>query len=138
MTERAVHDPAVYLMLTGHHHVSSAGGLTVQPTDFPHMASAFGTLDTAPAAMPPVIELPETMKMDARVLPGQNAGFLGASHDPFRVEVTRDALVRPPEFAPRPDLPATRLEQRASLLDRFDGRLSELRGRTEHADFDDF
>src|SRR5438067_13763660 len=88
--------------------------------------------------MPKVVELPETMKMEARVLPGQNAGFLGAAHDPFRVEVTRDAFVRPPEFAPRSDLPPPRLEQRASLLRRFDDRLSSLRGRAEHTDFDDF
>ena len=34
-----VHDPAVYQMLTGHRHPSSAGGLTVQPTDFPQIGS---------------------------------------------------------------------------------------------------
>src|SRR5436305_15132521 len=103
--EEGVHDPAVYQMLTGRKHVSSAGGLTVQLTDFPQVGTLFGKADRAPADMPKVVELPETMKMEARVLPGQNAGFLGATHDPFRVEVTRDALVGPPEFAPRPDLP---------------------------------
>src|SRR5947209_6104047 len=89
--EETVHDPAVYQMLTGRKHVSSAGGLTVQPTDFPQIGTAFGKADGRPAAMPTVVELPETMKMEARVLPGQNAGFLGAAHDPFRVTVTPDA-----------------------------------------------
>src|SRR5579884_3144295 len=88
-----VHDPAVYQMLTGRKHVSSAGGLTVQPTDFPQMGTAFGRVDTRPAIMPRVIELPETMRMQARILPGQNAGFLGPTFDPFRVEVTQDAQV---------------------------------------------
>src|SRR5438270_85310 len=85
-----VHDPAVYQMLTGRKHVSSTGGLTVQPTDFPQVGTAFGAVDRRPAVMPRVIELPETMKMDARTLPGQSAGFLSAAHDPFRVTVTPD------------------------------------------------
>src|SRR5437763_4673149 len=64
-----VHDPAVYQMLTGQKHVSSAGNLTVQPTDFPQMGTVVGKLDTEAAAMPRVIELPETMKMESRTLP---------------------------------------------------------------------
>src|SRR5439155_11276469 len=83
-----VHDPAVYQMLTGRKHIASVGGLTVQPADFPHLGSAFGYADTRPAAMPKVIELPETMRMESRILPGQNAGFLGVTHDPLRVSVT--------------------------------------------------
>jgi hypothetical protein len=94
--QETVHDPAVYQMLTGRKHVSSAGGLKVEDSDFPQMAAAFGRLDRRPAAMPKVVELPETMKMEARVLPGQNAGFLGGSYDPFRVEITREPkLVKP-------------------------------------------
>jgi hypothetical protein len=50
-----VHDPAVYQMLTGRKHVSSAGNLTVQPDDFPHMGPAFGKFDAAPAVMPRVV-----------------------------------------------------------------------------------
>ena len=46
--EEGVHDPAVYQMLTGRKHPSSAGGLTVQPDDFPQMACAFGKLDRDP------------------------------------------------------------------------------------------
>jgi hypothetical protein len=130
-----VHDPAVYQMLTGRKHSSSAGGLTVQPTDFPHMGSAFGTVDRRPAVTPRVIELPETMKMDARILPGQNAGFLGASHDPFRVEVTRDAQVVPPEFSPRADAPPARLAGRMSLLERLDGRVHALDAHSGSGEF---
>ncbi len=113
-----VHDPAVFQMLTGRKHISSAGNLTVQPSDFPHMGTAFGFVDRRPAVMPKVIELPETMRMEARILPGQNAGFLGATHDPFRIEVTREGRVVPPPFDPRNDVPTGRLTQRASLLHR--------------------
>jgi hypothetical protein len=132
--EEGVHDPAVYQMLTGHKHPSSAGGLTVQPGDFPQMGAAFGKVDRVPAIMPRAIELPETMKMDARILPGQNAGFLGPVHDPFRVAVTPEAQVIPPDFGLRDDTPPVRLAQRTSLLQRLDA----LERSAEQADFDRF
>jgi hypothetical protein len=136
--QETVHDPAVYQMLTGRKHISSAGNLTVQPTDFPQMGAAFGKVDRAAAVMPKVIELPETMKMEARVLPGQNAGFLGATHDPFRVSVSSDGRLTPPEFAARDDTPPPRLSGRAALLQRFNGELSALRHRAEADDLDRF
>jgi hypothetical protein len=117
-----VHDPAVYQMLTGRKHLSSAGDLTVQPSDFPQMGTAFGAVERTPGAMPKVIELPETMKMGGRILPGQNAGFLGAAYDPFRVEVTPAARVVQPEFALASDMPGSRLHQRASLLETLERR----------------
>lgn len=134
----AVHDPAVYQMLTGRKHVSSAGDLTVQPTDFPQMGAAFGAVDRRPAVMPRVVELPETMRMNARILPGQNAGFLGAAHDPFRVSVTAEARVVPPEFAPRPDVPPDRLAGRAALLEHFDVEVAARQRRAEAGEFDRF
>src|SRR6185369_8606075 len=54
--EETVHDPAVYQMLSGFKHISSAGGLKVEPTDMPQLATAFGAADRTPAVMPKVIE----------------------------------------------------------------------------------
>jgi hypothetical protein len=88
--------------------------------------------------MPRVVELPETMKMDARILPGQNAGFLGATHDPFRMTVTPDSRVVPPEFAPRDDTPPDRLASRAALLERFDAGVADWRRWAEADQFDRF
>jgi hypothetical protein len=133
-----VHDPAVYQMLTGRKHISSAGNLTVQPSDDPQMGAAFGYADRRPAVMPKVIELPETMRMEARILPGQNAGFLGSTHDPFRVTVTRESRVVPPEFEARQDVPPARLARRASLLQQVNDRLGELDRRAATAEFDRF
>jgi hypothetical protein len=128
--EQTVHDPAVYQMLTGYRHVSTAGGLKVESDDVPHMAAAFGCVDHTPAAMPKVIELPETMHMEGRVLPGQNAGFLGASFDPFRVRLSASGQLSQPEFQLDQRVSASRLETRSDLLRALPGGLSD------HDEFD--
>jgi hypothetical protein len=121
-----VHDPAVYQMLTGYKHISSAGDLTVQPSDLPQMGAAFGKADASRAVMPKVIEVPETMRMQARILPGQSAGILGPTWDPLRVGVAPEGQVVPPEFAVRSDLQSSRLGRRASLLEQLNYRLGAL------------
>ncbi len=136
--EELVHDPAVYQTLTGYRHPSSRGDLTVDGTDFPQVGAAYGAVTRAPSPMPAVIELPETMRMGARILPGQNAGFLGTTRDPFRVTVTPEAEVMKPEVQLRPGQSAARLERRTRLLERLDGRLSLLRGCAEAGSADDF
>jgi hypothetical protein len=122
-----VHDPAVYQMLTGYKHLSSAGGLKVEPTDLPHLAAAFYQADTTPAVMPKAICTPDLMRMDSRVLPGQGAGILPPAFEPWLVPVTRDGHVEQPDFRGREDLPRPRLLSRGSLVDQFNAELSQLR-----------
>ncbi|HET6881892.1 MAG TPA: DUF1501 domain-containing protein [Pirellulales bacterium] len=137
--QATVHDPAVYQMLTGYKHLSSAGNLKVEETDFPQMGPAFGAVDRAPAAMPKVIELPETMKMEARVLPGQNAGFLGGSYDPFRVEVTREeARVVKPSLGLLPHVTRERLGRIGSLVERYNRELAWLEATAQVRRFDQY
>lgn len=124
--EETVHDPAVYQMLTGYKHVSSAGGLKVEETDLPHAGAAFGRADRTPAVMPKVIQLPELMKMESRVLPGQNGGVLGAAADPFLVDVTPDCEIHVPPFELTGELTTTRLQTRASLLERLNREAARL------------
>lgn len=124
--DQTVHDPAVYQMLTGYPHLSTAGGLKVEPDDAPHMAAAFQRIDEVPAVMPKAIETPETMQMNGRVLPGQNGGFLGPTFDPLRVEVTADSEVREPEFRLETGVSLPRFRQRERLLTTFNDRLSQL------------
>ncbi|HXT60720.1 MAG TPA: DUF1501 domain-containing protein [Pirellulales bacterium] len=136
--QETVHDPAVYQMLTGRKHVSSAGGLKVEDSDFPQMAAAFGRVDRRPATMPKVVELPETMKMEARILPGQNAGFLGGSYDPFRVEITREPKLVKPSLGLRSDLSPDRLARFASLVGHLNDDLARLDRSPEMQLFDDY
>lgn len=137
--QATVHDPAVYQMLTGCKHISSAGNLKVEESDFPQVGTAFGAVDRRLAAMPKVIELPETMKMDARVLPGQNAGFLGGSYDPFPVEVTRaEARVIQPSLGLLPEVSAERFARFGSLLGQYNRCLATLEATAEVERFDQY
>lgn len=122
--QQTVHDPAVYEMLTGYPHVSSAGGLKVETTDVPHLSCAFAASSPLTGPMPPAIHLPELMAMDGRVLPGQNGGILGATFDPFLAEVTSDGTVIPPAFTRVSDVRTPRSAARTRLLDRFQHELS--------------
>lgn len=133
-----VHDPAVYQVLTGRRHQNTGGDLKVDASDFPQMGTLFGKADSARAVMPKVVELPETMKMGARVLPGQNAGFLGRTYDPFRVEVTPQAEVVRPALACLPEVTGQRLARRRSLLATLNGNLSQLRAQESSTDLDAF
>lgn len=125
--DEGVHDPAVYQMLTGYKHISSAGGLEVEPTDLPHMSGALLRADRTPAAMPKAIQLPEIMKMEARVLPGQNGGILGPSFDPFLVEVSMNGVVQKPQLRRANEVSIDRLRRRSALLREFDSELQHRR-----------
>ncbi len=136
--EETVHDPAVYQTLTGYRHPSSGGDLKVDPNDFPQIGAAFAAVQPSPTAMPTAVELPETMKMGARVLPGQSAGFLGPSRDPFRVSVTPAAKVVPPELGLPPQVDDARHDRRSGLLQRLNRRLALLADREELSVLDDY
>ncbi len=114
-----VHDPAVYQMLTGYKHVSSAGGLKVEETDRPHLGCSLAMADATRTTLPKFIHAPGLMKMEARVLPGQGAGILPAAYEPLGVEVEPDGTVIPPNFAKYAAEPPPRLAERLELLQAF-------------------
>ena len=117
------HDQAVYRVLTGYRHNIQMGGLKVQDTDFPHMSCAFNRSGASAVAMPKTIQIPGPMRIDARILPGQNAGILGARWNPFPVHVTRAGEVVPPNLARIESVTETRLTKRRKLLDRLGDNL---------------
>ncbi len=124
--EETVHDPAVYQMLTGYKHLSSAGGLKVEPTDLPHIACSFYQSDRTSAVLPKVVHTPDLMRMDARVLPGQGAGILSPAFEPWLVPINREGVVQQPELRGRDDLPRPRLTARSSLVAQFNEQLGQL------------
>jgi hypothetical protein len=124
--EELVHDPAVYQTLTGYKHVSTAGGLKVEDSDLPQMGCAFGRADRARVVLPRVVQIPQTMTMEKRVLPGQSGGILGPAWDPFSVEVTHAGETLAPSFERPVDVSLERVGRRSSLLRQYNQQLSHL------------
>ena len=128
------HDQAVYQMLTGYRHNIQAGGLKVQNTDLPHMSCAFNRVGTEAVDIPKTIQIPGPMRIDARILPGQNAGILGARWNPFPVDVTRSGKVVPPQLTRIEQVTENRLLDRRKLLDTLqNNRTFENASSTEFA-----
>lgn len=133
-----VHDPAVYQMLTGYKHISSAGGLKVEETDLPHIACAFHQADIRPQRMPKTVLTPERMGMEGRILPGQNAGILSSAYRSLEAPVTRDGMVLPPAFPQAGDVSRGRWNERLSLRERLEGRAHELERELDAGRLDGF
>src|SRR5262245_56438230 len=96
--------------------------LADDPNSFPCYGAALSTLRPGPGGVPDHVALPHVMT-NVVTLPGQNAGFLGAAHNPF--QVTRDPSepgFRVDELELPADLPLSRLDDRRSLLALLDGR----------------
>src|SRR5262249_56905317 len=90
---------------------------------FPFFGSVLSHLEPRRRETPIHVALPHVM-YNVVMLPGQNAGFLGAAHNPF--QVTRDPngeAFRLDELELPDNLPLARLEDRRSLLSIVDGQL---------------
>jgi hypothetical protein len=97
---------------------------------FPCYGSALSYLSPGRSGMPAHVALPHVMH-NVVVLPGQNAGFLGAAYNPF--QLTRDPNepdFRVAELDLPADLPTGRLEDRRSLLSRLDGQIRQAERRS--------
>lgn len=129
----AVHDPAVYLTLTGKRHPTPLGGLKVSPDDAPHAGALFAKLGRHTGAAPAWVELPETMRMEGRTLPGQNGGFLGAGADPFRAAVAPDGEPVPPPFGLPEGVDTDRLLLRGNLRAALDRELTRAEASFDQA-----
>jgi hypothetical protein len=96
--------------------------LANDPNSFPCYGSALSFLGPRSTDMPTHVALPHVM-YNVVELPGQSAGFLGASHNSF--QVTRDpnaADFRVGELELPADMPSARLEDRRALLSLVDGQ----------------
>jgi hypothetical protein len=97
---------------------------------FPCYGAALSQLRPGAREMPTHVALPHLM-YNVVVLPGQNAGFLGAAHNP--VQVAHDPN-RPDFRVSELDLPdelsLARLEDRRGLLQRLDAQSARLERRS--------
>jgi Protein of unknown function (DUF1501) len=137
------HSAGHHIMLTGRSDLPSGFDPNrPQPVDWPSIAAVAGALSDPGHNLPPAVVLPERLIHNTgRMIPGQFAGLLGASRDPWFIEASPfdpNAYGAYPTFEfdhqERPKKPGTKRFQAPSLtlpegfsLDRLSGRFSLLK-----------
>lgn len=118
------HSSSGYYMLTGvpHQPMQVENANPGAPNDWPNIGAIVRRLRGDRGGLPAAVRLPmHIFNTDQSVWPGQDAGFLGRSADPwlFRCEPGAASL-RIPEFTLPADVALNRLSQRRDLLRQLD------------------
>jgi hypothetical protein len=117
------HNAGYYFAVTGREPTTGGRLITApSPDNFPPISSVVAKLRPSGRPLPDLVQAPDWMSNNGSFLPGQDAGFLGASFDPF---IAGDPS-RPGYRVPGLDLP------KGLTLDRVDRRRS-LRDAVDHA-----
>jgi hypothetical protein len=122
------HSSSGYYMLTGQPHqpMNFENANPGAPNDAPNLGAIIRRLHEGPGTgLPAAVRLPHRIfNTDGSVWPGQDAGFLGRSADPWLFTCQPAAAdFRVPDFALPVEVSPTRLEGRCSLLEQVNRRL---------------
>ena len=122
------HGTAAYTALTGHPHPNPGTNTPARPDDFPTFGAVVSKLKPTSLAVPDAVVLGPIMYQGNRPpVAGQNAGFLGAAYEPFRVADDPSAPgFRVEGFALREDVTAARFARRRNLLAGLEARRHPL------------
>jgi hypothetical protein len=118
MTHTAInHNTATYTVTTGHPPLRDLIAFTPTENDFPHLGAQVSLGQPGRRRVPAAVSLPDPVTDGPYTTPGQNGGFLGAGHAPFRVlGDPNDADFRVDGLAGKPE----RLAGREALRRRLD------------------
>jgi hypothetical protein len=120
------HNAGAYFALTGKDPTAPGRLITAPaPENFPPFGAVLARQRPTGRPLPDFVHVPDWMSNNGSLLPGQDAGFLGAAFDPF---VTGDPSL-PHYRVPGLDLPVelslARVGQRRSLRDAIDRALGD-------------
>lgn len=114
------HSSSGYYMMTGvpHQPKNFENANPGAPNNWPHLAAIVRRLSPADSAFPATVRLPHHIfNTDGSVWPGQDAGFLGRTHDPWLLRCQpADADFRVPEVSLPAELSLARMSGRRALL----------------------
>jgi len=115
------HNAGYYYMLTGREPLNN-GRLIVAPAPdtFPPIPSVLARLRPTGRALPDSVQAPDFMSNNNALLPGQHAGFLGASFDPFLTGDPSGPAYSVPGLDLPKELTIARVEGRNTLRDAID------------------
>jgi len=136
----ANHVQASLSAMTGHSHPPSAearGDFPPTPSDFPPFGAVLSAL-RKPGRLPTWVQVGPLMRRNnGTVLHGQLPGFLGARVGPLAIDQElRTATVRLSAVTPNPELSASRLNDRQSLLQEIDNQRRLMDQSAEVRDLD--
>jgi uncharacterized protein (DUF1501 family) len=128
-TNDSAHSSSAYYMTTGvpHAPIGVENAKPGAPNDWPSLGAIVKRLK-GDGALPAAITLPEQAANDGNLTwPGQDAGFLGRSADPWLVTCDPSSpQFQIPGLALPTDVPALRFDARRSLLDQVDSHLDAV------------
>jgi uncharacterized protein (DUF1501 family) len=126
------HQSAAYEALTGYPPTRDAVALTATPGDHPNLGAVVARFAPGQSSVPRFVQLPQLASDVGNLTPGQFAGFLGRSYDPFAVlrnPCATDFHVA--ELSLPADMTAQRLDERTTLLHLVDQQSRALTHSTE-------
>lgn len=123
-TDDNAHSASGYYVFTGHPHAprNTESVPPGPPNDAPGLGGVVRKLAQRPGRLPAAVTLPEgVINNPNNPWPGQDAGYLGRSADPWRLVCDPSAPgFRLPELTAPGDLPPLRVDGRAALLTDLD------------------
>src|SRR5688500_2811365 len=123
------HTAAIYQMMTGYtpDKVSPSGQLEPpNRSDYPCIGSQLSRLKPPGEPMLPFVMLPRPLQESNVVGKGGTAGFLGAAHDPYYLFQDPAGVLNMDDLALRKEIDSSRMERRASLLQRVNAAMPEI------------
>ncbi len=129
-TNDNAHSSSGYWMLTGQPHLptNSENAKPGAPNDWPSFAAIVQHLKGRDAGTPAAMTIPEHIWNDGMLVwPGQDAGFLGRSSDPWRLLCDPNQVgFEVPGLSLPGEVSAPRFGDRVSLLDQYNRTLANL------------
>jgi hypothetical protein len=124
------HSSSGYYMMTGRPHqpMNFENANPGAPNDYPTLGAVVRRLNPDRGGLPSAITLPHHIfNTDGSVWPGQDAGFLGRTADPWMLTCRPAAeLLRVPDLGLPADIPPARLDGRRSLLEQVNRHLDQV------------
>ena len=143
------HQAAFHDMMTGNRYQWLDKRNAAKPTDNPNIGAVLARLKPRGNGLPEYVQLPSLLQTNSgKIVPGQNAGFLGKSFDPFLVKAVdnykpaHDPLFgdfNPPAFRnPGGSLSGIRLDRRRKLLESVEEGFGKAERGKQLTGFDDY
>ncbi len=124
------HSSSGYYMTTGHPHLPQGveNARPGKPNDWPSLGALVKRVVSGQGGLPTAITLPEQSANDGNLTwPGQDAGFLGRTADPWLIQCEPQAAeFQIDGFRLPQDVPTSRFDGRASLLTQVNQRLDGM------------